>query len=205
MPFLCMVTSGQVNVNHRAPAGACKVPLMTADPFDILGVPPRFDLSPSALERAYLTRSAALHPDASQGPEADHDAAVLNQAKQALEDPERRAEALLARLGGPAKDADRSLPPDFLPEIMEVRESAEAARDARDTAQLAKWDSWAQAKRDGYTQSVARRFAALPPSPAPADLRAIRTDLNAWRYIERMIEQLDLDYNPGREFQSRDP
>ena len=34
--------------------------------------------------------------------------------------------------------------------------------------------------------------------PAPEALREVRTRLNAWRYIERLIEQLDPDYDPAR-------
>jgi len=34
--------------------------------------------------------------------------------------------------------------------------------------------------------------------PDPALLGEIRTQLNAWRYIERLIEQLDPQYDPNR-------
>jgi molecular chaperone HscB len=197
-----MVTNGPSRVNDEwgaTPLAASRVGSMNPDPFDVLGVAPRFDLGHDALERAYLARSADLHPDAAADPDAPRMAASLNEAKRALDDPERRAEALLLRLGGPSKESDRSLPVGFLPEIMEVRESAEQARALGDRGTLGRWEDWAERKREGYIRSVGERFAGLPPRPSPADLKALRVELNAWRYIERMIEQLDPDFDPGRD------
>src|SRR5262249_4446136 len=88
----------------------------SSDPFDVLGLPARFDLPPAEVQAAYLARSRTLHPDA-LGSESTEDgvrAAELNDAKRVLENPETRAEALLTRLGGPRKEQDRTLPPSFL-------------------------------------------------------------------------------------------
>jgi curved DNA-binding protein CbpA len=92
---------------------------MLQDPFDALGLPASFDLDQGEIERAYFARSAAVHPDVAAGDdEAQRRMTILNQAKRTLDDPERRADALLIRLGGPPREQDRSLPPDFLMEIM---------------------------------------------------------------------------------------
>ncbi len=89
-----------------------------SDPFDILGIPPGFELNPAALGRAYLALAARLHPDIARGdPDASIRSAAANRAKAILENPESRAAALLARLGGPSKESDRSLPPGFLADI----------------------------------------------------------------------------------------
>src|SRR5262245_47105293 len=108
---------------------------MLPDPFDTLGLEPRFDLDPGALQTAWLRRSASVHPDAiGRGggggsadaggpPDPESDAAAqLNLARQTLENPESRADALLRRLGGPTREQERSLPPGFLAEIMSIRE-----------------------------------------------------------------------------------
>jgi DnaJ-domain-containing protein 1 len=167
-----------------------------ADPFTLLGLEPRFDLDPAAIARAYLAAVARLHPDLAGGdPDAPARSAAVNRARAILEDPERRAGALLQRLGGPAKEADRSLPPGFLMEIMETREEIEAAIASRSAAEVSRWRSWADAQRLIYQKRIAGLFAA---GAGPQTLTAIRTQLNAWRYIERLIEQLDPDYDPQR-------
>lgn len=170
---------------------------MHPDPFDQLGLAPAFDLDPAALERAYLARSAALHPDLAAGDaDAARRSALLNQSKRTLEDPERRADALLTRLGGPAREQHKALPDGFLAEIMETREAVEEA--GRDPEARARWETWAEERRREHIAVVSGLFKALGERPGPAALAAIRTRLNAWRYIERLIEQLDPEYDPAR-------
>jgi molecular chaperone HscB len=176
---------------------------MLQDPFDALGLPASFDLDQGEIERAYFARSAAVHPDVAAGDdEAQRRMTILNQAKRTLDDPERRADALLIRLGGPPREQDRSLPPDFLMEIMEVREAIESALQERDPAlrqrQRDHWEAWAEDQRLQAIADIGRMFRQLPPSPAPEQLRDIRTRLNAWRYIERLLEQLGPEYDPQR-------
>ncbi len=168
-----------------------------ADAFDILGLPPKFDLTPGDLTRAYLARSALLHPDiAADAAEAAQQMALLNQARRTVEDPERRANALLARLGGPSKEQNRGLLPGFLAEMMHTREEIEGA--AGNPVARATWEAWALDRRREATAEVGAMFKALGASPAPDQLAAIRVRLNAWRYVERLIEQLDPDYDPRR-------
>jgi molecular chaperone HscB len=148
------------------------------DPFAILGLPRRFDLPDAAVRRAFLAKVQSAHPDAG----GDQDiGADLTKARDTLLNPESRADALLQLLGGPAKDADKSLPPGFLMDIMETREALDAALASNTTPELERLKAWAHAERQNYTQAVAAAFAA-------ADLKNVRTALNAWRYIERMLE-----------------
>jgi len=199
---------------------------MPPDAFDILGLPPTFDLDPLALKRAFLTRSAQSHPDAirtgpAQSPLGTSittpsasfspppaSPASINAAHALLANPEQRANLLLARLAGPTKEANRTLPDGFLMEMMDIREqmqetgTTEAARD--------RWRQWGDARRDQHIAAVQALFAGCdfsastppasnPPAPAPAApaaaapalLAALRRELNAWRYIERMLEQID--------------
>ncbi|MEX2219041.1 MAG: iron-sulfur cluster co-chaperone HscB C-terminal domain-containing protein [Phycisphaerales bacterium] len=177
---------------------------MSGDPFSVLGLPARFDLDPGVVERAYLARSARLHPDLARGDaDAAREMAELNRARMTIADPERCADALLLRLGGPPRRDERALPPAFLMEIMDVREAVEAALGAGDSAardaERARWERWAEAERARAIAEVGGLFAALPSPPPAEALRAIRIRLNAWRYIERLIEQLDPAYDPGRE------
>lgn len=161
------------------------------DPFAVLGLPRRYDVDAAAVQRAYLERSAVLHPDAMKGGDGveqvdgDERSAALNRAKQVLDDPEQRAVALWKLIGGAADD--KSLPPGFLMEMMEVREQVESGG-----AIEGGWEAWAEARRGEYQQRVRALFAQIKPN-TPADhmtLKQIKTELNAWRYIERLIEQL---------------
>ncbi len=171
------------------------------DPFDILGIPPIFDIDPAALARAYLSLAARLHPDLARGDEsAATRSAGANRARAILENPELRAGALLQRLGGPGKESDRSLPPGFLAEIMETREAIESAAASQDPDLLDQWRAWAADQRKGHTARASdlfRRHASAPVADRPAILRDIRLELNAWRYVERLIEQLEPGDGPS--------
>lgn len=173
---------------------------MSEDPFDILGLPARFDLERGRIERAWLARSAAAHPDLAAGEveEATSASSRLNQARRTLEDPERRADALLVRLGGPSPQEEKSLPDGFLFEIMETREQIEAAIEAGGEAERERWRQWAQQQRRDYTERIGQMFERVGEASDAERLRAIRVELNAWRYIERLIEQLDPAYDPQR-------
>lgn len=162
------------------------------DAFDILGVEARFDLDAAAIQRAYLRRIKALHPDVAAAPDLD-DAMVsaVNAARTALESPEHRAGVLLARLGGPSKEADRTLPDGFLVQMMEARESVDAAQATGDTHEVERWRAWAIAQRDGHMARAGALFERARGGADGALLRDIRRALNAWRYIERMLEQFD--------------
>ncbi len=163
------------------------------DPFSVLGLAARFDLDPSDVERAFLQRVAAAHPDHVAddlpGPDQDEAEAVvarLSNAREALLDAERRAVALLARMGGADASADRSLPVGFLQEMLEVREAMEAEIAAEGDAARQRWGRWAAERRTGHMNRLRTWFEA--PTPPLAE---IRRELNAWRYVERMLEQLD--------------
>jgi len=167
------------------------------DPFAMFGLSRRFDLADAEIEAAFLGRLAGAHPDLA-GDGAALDAAGLTEARSALLDPERRAGVLLALLGGPDASVDASLPDGFLMEIMELRGEVEddlgaGGDDARD-----RWDSFAQDRRSAHIARVGGLFAGLGETPSLGELGAIRTELNAWRYTERLIEQLDPGYDPGR-------
>jgi len=178
---------------------------MVKDPFDVLGIAPRFDVNATEIRRAYLAAIAREHPDRDPGADewgSDDDsgpaAAELNEAKRTLEDPHARAVALLARFERSAKPrgtspgGDRSISPTFLAEIMEVREALEAATDKTETL---RWRGWAQARKAEYARQVGEAFSRLTPAQEPmieaertALLAGIRRILNEWRYIERLLD-----------------
>lgn len=168
-----------------------------ADPFDALGLEPRFDLPTAEVERAYLARAAACHPDlAGGGPAEDAEAArlaaTINDAKAVLLNPESRARALLARLGAGVAGGgpDRDLPEGFLMGIMQTRMEVEEALVGGQATELARWRDWAAGERRSYIERIDGLFSGLSYPPSSPALDEIRRQLNAWRYIERMLEQI---------------
>ncbi|MFO0376674.1 MAG: iron-sulfur cluster co-chaperone HscB C-terminal domain-containing protein [bacterium] len=166
------------------------------DPFALLGLPARFSLPAADVQRVYLEKVRALG-----GADDEPRAAALNTAKSRLMDPEQRALALLARIqpapaagAPPDSAADRALPEGFLMTMMETREQLDAAQQAGDRAAIDAWLTWAESQRAGHMSAVAELLSRCtfdPPTPAsPLTLRILRTELNAWRYIERMIAQI---------------
>lgn len=172
------------------------------DPFETLGLPRSFNVDPAGVRRAWLSASGALHPDRAGGDpleeaEIARRSAQVNAARRALDNPEFRAEALLRLLGGPPVGADKSLPDGFLAEMMSVREELEEA--AGDPARVAVLERWAQEQRAGYLERIGALFGAHEQTGDRSALASIRTELNAWRYIERMLEQI----HPARGAQTR--
>ncbi|MCA9281605.1 MAG: hypothetical protein H6812_08420 [Phycisphaeraceae bacterium] len=161
-------------------------------PFGVLGLVARFDLDPAAIDSAWLRAAAMCHPDR-VGDEASgggRTIAAVNRARAALSDPERRAEALLTHLGGASREEDNALPEGFLMEIFSVRQELEEAKETGDGERIASFERWADGRREEYIREVSERFNAVGSPPQAERLAQIRRTLNAWRYIERMIEQL---------------
>lgn len=106
------------------------------DPFETLGIEPRFDLDLKAVEARHRELSKALHPDRyARAPAAERRMALsraieVNEAWRAVRDPIKRAEALFRRLGVPSGETSEPNPStDLLMEMMEAREElSEAAR-----------------------------------------------------------------------------
>lgn len=140
------------------------------------------------------------HPDA--GGEAvgestgGVDAASLNQARLTLLNAEKRANALLNVLGGSSASESKALPDGFLMEMMTRREEIEEQIESAGEQSRTNWESWAFEERKSFAIAAESLFSALSKPAGETELAQIRVHLNAWRYIERLIEQLDPDYDP---------
>jgi len=167
----------------------------------MLEVEPRFDLDPADIRMRVVRFSAKLHPDRAADPvlaqEHSEQLAAINAAARILEDDEQRAEALLKVLGGPSASDDRSLPDGFLQEILDTRMELEDVLKRDDEAGLARMESWAKEERQAHIDRVRSLFGDDPARASADDLVAIRSALNTWRYVERMIEQLHPSASPG--------
>lgn len=181
----------------------------TPDAFDLLGLEPTMNLRAAQIDGAFRQAAASAHPDRSGGAgDADaSDIEAINQARRVLLDPESRARAIFARLGGvsagdPVGDDDRdTLPDGFLMEMMQTRLEIESELEAlaggsetdRQGARE-RWEDWAHEQRRAAIDEVSGhldRAASLTENERGPVLAEARRALNAWRYIERLIEQLD--------------
>lgn len=166
-------------------------------PFETLGLAPVYRVDRDQIERAYRTRLASAHPDTASGG-LGLDPASLNKARASLLDDEQRAVALLELLGGPGASECKDLPDGFLMEMMDTRQQIEEAIESGGEQQRERWERWGIEQRRAHRERIAELFDALGDEPDARGLRAIRVELNAWRYIERLIEQLDPEYDPAR-------
>ena len=162
------------------------------DAFDLMGLVPGFALDEAELQRRFVALSAEAHPDRYLDPIEQADAAErsakINEAYRVLRDPALRAAALLQQQG--AKDAgdEKALPPDLLMEVMEVREELERAAAAEDQVTLQRLRDWAEQRKTTHLEKIAELFAAGDDSVKTA--KAVRLELNALRYAQRMLEQM---------------
>ncbi|MCS6797883.1 MAG: Fe-S protein assembly co-chaperone HscB [Myxococcota bacterium] len=141
------------------------------DPFAVLGLPRRWSLDLTALERRWKELSRQVHPDRhARGTPSERRLAVeravaVNEAYRTLRDPVRRAEVLVRLLGvDPAGAQD----PDLLEEAIEFGESiAASVSDAEARARLA---TLLERRRDEATRMLGE---ALDAGDGPAAGRAL--------------------------------
>jgi molecular chaperone HscB len=173
------------------------------DHYERLGLPRRFSIDAAELERAYLARSRAVHPDYHRtGSEADLAASLelsadLNDAYNTLRDPFSRAEYLMKLEGGPSAAEQKQMPPAFLAEMLEARERIEETRTGcPDDAKMLGADFDKQ--YDDLLAQVADRLDRLAHLPTGDAARATllsetRGLLNAAKYVRGLIRDLHAD------------
>jgi molecular chaperone HscB len=164
------------------------------DHFERLGLPRRFLVGVADLERAYLARSRALHPDYYQlGSSADQAASVelsaaMNEAYTTLKDPFKRAEYLHRLEGGPSASELKDVPTEFLEEMLDLR--MEIAGLQRDTPAAEAMERQLGERRDGMLVRVGELLDGLTAENRTARLADTRRQLNAAKYVQNLIRDL---------------
>ena len=160
------------------------------DHFERLGLPRRFSLDLAGLEREYLARSRALHPDFHQmGGSAEQAASTelsagLNEAYLTLKDPFKRAEYHLRLDGGPSAAELKDVPTEFLEEMLELRmEIAELTPESPQAIAMEKQ----LGERRGM---LLTQVGALLDGTTPNRLPDVRRLLNATTYLNNLIRDL---------------
>ncbi len=163
------------------------------DHFERLGVPRRFVLDQDDIDKQYLARSRALHPDFHQlGASSERQASMeltaqLNEAYATLKDPFRRAEYLLQLEGGPPPGSSSQIPPEFLEEVLEWRlRWAEAA----DDSERARLERQLRERQDEMMRNISEDFSELERgAQRDATLQRLRQRLDALKYIQNLLRR----------------
>jgi molecular chaperone HscB len=161
------------------------------DPFELLGVEPKFALDLTDLETRHRELSRVLHPDRHVGAPANERRMALsraievNQAFQVLRDPVRRAEALLGRRGvtieeGREKPAD----PMLLMELLEFGEGISEARRARDREAIDRKFSELKAREKDSLSALGAAFDA-----ADAGTDRVVKEIGMLRFTRRLLDE----------------
>jgi molecular chaperone HscB len=154
----CWSCQAATNGGHFCPACGKIQPLpQGADYFAFFELPRKLAVDPATLETEFHKLSWKLHPDNFvRASEFERNLSLersseLNDAYRALQDPIRRVEYLLLKLGLRKEGTTKQqAPPELLEEVFELNESLEELREAReahgDTVQLR--ERLASAQRD---------------------------------------------------------
>jgi molecular chaperone HscB len=173
--------------------------------FERLGLPRRFSLDASEIERNYLARSREVHPDFhQQSPVVQQRlsmemSAALNDAYATLKQPFRRAEYLLALEGGPTASEYKEMPGAFLEEMLELRmEIEELRQEPAESPQRRNLEIQLSQRSDALVGELSRWFAELEAMPAGDERRRervveVRRVLNAAKYVQGLLRDLRAD------------
>ncbi|MEO0653131.1 MAG: Fe-S protein assembly co-chaperone HscB [Planctomycetota bacterium] len=163
------------------------------DAFEVFGLEPRFELDAEALRKRLLKLSRRLHPDffgddSVQRELAERNSAELNDAYARLSSDIARANLLVAARGGPDAESERQMPQAFLMEVMEWNETLEEAREASDDRSALRVEALAGELTEARASAMAQAGRLLDSNGDPTE---VRRQLNAVRYVDRALEQVE--------------
>ncbi len=178
-------------MSDPGPSGQAHSAAVPGDPFDTLGVEPRFDLDEATLQQRHRDLSRALHPDRHAGAAATSRRLALgkmievNEALRVLRDPVRRAAALARRLGLPVGETgEPKASPALLMDFMEAREELGTAVSAKDVAHVARLDAAMKEREAAVTAALATAFTDTTRRDAVLAL------LGELRYVRRFLDEV---------------
>jgi len=159
------------------------------DHFSLFGLPARFDLDAQALESAWRTVAAQVHPDryATASPAerrvAMQWAARANEAYRLLRDPLLRARYLCEQAGVDLQtESNTAMDPEFLMQQMTWREMLDDARD--DARALAALQAELEQARAAMRATLARLL------DQDRDYAAAGLKVREWMFVEKLAEEL---------------
>ncbi len=163
------------------------------DPFQVLGIPPEFDVDLADLERRHRELSRALHPDRHLDKTPAERRHVLgraietNEALRTLKDPVRRAEALLCLRGQDVPEGQEpKASPELLMEMMEQREALSEARATRDKPTVSRLVAAITARQASTLAALSLAFARAEQDGDGASIVPLLGEL---RYLARFLDE----------------
>ena len=165
--------------------GAIQPPPPAPDPFEILGLEPRYFVELPRLEQAWRDISRAVHPDRFAGKPAVMRrmslqwTAAINAARRDLKDPARRAWLLATGDPNPPETAQAPTDPEFLETIFDLQMGAEDDPEGtqKQAAQM----------RDRERSRLEAVFSAWEADEG--DLSEVARLLGRLRYLETALNQ----------------
>lgn len=173
--------------------------MTTSNPFDLLGLPLRFDLQKSELDARLRELSKVLHPDRHAGGAASdrrlalNRAIVANEAVRTLRDPVARGHALLSVLRPSAHLDEARVDQSFLFELMEMREELATATKAHDWLKVATMGERSRAAWSASVELLTKQFGDLAGSngsEAESRVAAIQAELAKLKYWQRLMDEV---------------
>jgi molecular chaperone HscB len=166
------------------------------DPFATLGIPRRYDLELTAVEKTHRELSRALHPDRFAGASPSErrtslaKAVEVNEAWRIVRNPIARAEALLRLLGVPVgEDREPKADPEFLMEMLEQREALAEAKAARDLAAVRALAKGIESRARAVEDELRAGFEA-DEKTQHAGAEALLRKLGELRFHRRFLEEV---------------
>ena len=164
------------------------------NPFETLGLPLKFGLTQSEIEKQFRELQRKFHPDKfSQSSAMERRLALskaveINEAYRVLRDDISRATALLVALGYVAQKESANADPAFLMEVMELREELAEARAAGNTAKMSAMEKNVRALSAAITMKISSSLDGATHDVVA--LAAVEKDLHRLRYYRRFMDEL---------------
>ncbi len=169
------------------------LPPRRVDGFAALGVPRRWHLDATELERRYRELSKKLHPDrfakgdAKQRQWSLQATTTLNEAYRSLKQPVARAEHLLEVEGAGIAENER-IDGAFLGDMMQLRESLEEAQEAGDQKELDRLAAEGTRLVRACLEQIDAGFDVWETQPSRDVLEKIKRQLIVMRYLRRFVD-----------------
>lgn len=159
------------------------------NPFALLGLPARVPVDMGALRRAWLVRSAELHPDRAADPSSAAGLlAEINEAKELLSDQYTALVSLLRVLAPTEIFLSKEMPMSLAMEMLETRDELEAAVASKDREAASRLRVEAEAAIGALLNSVEEVLSEGVVDEA--GLLEARTLLNSVPAYKRVIDTL---------------
>tara|TARA_Y100001970_G_scaffold294006_1_gene445741 strand:+ start:7101 stop:7709 length:609 start_codon:yes stop_codon:yes gene_type:complete len=166
--------------------------------FELLGLSIGFEVDESELEEKYHNLSLELHPDFfGSAPESEKilsekASSILNTAYNTIYNLNSRASYLLKLLSENAKLNERSLPEGFLGEMFILQESLDEFLESEDKKELLSLKENLIARQKKIELRFISLFRELKKNSNELSLlQELQTNLNAERYLLRLLERLN--------------